>query len=124
MLSQPVVWLCMISATVASLIPDIISRTIENIFERNKVNKLGKNDQERQISQKDMIPSTTNIVALKQKQSLTNRKNSNVNQSLAQDNHLTKLKETSNVQFNYSEPTVSLIFKNLSKIQALSIRIY
>ena len=55
MLSQPVVWLCMISATVASLIPDIISRTIENIFERNKVNKLGKNDQERQISQKDMI---------------------------------------------------------------------
>ena len=40
MFSHASVWFCIIAAIVASLIPDIVFKVIENLKERNKVNKL------------------------------------------------------------------------------------
>lgn len=48
MFSQPAVWLCILSATVVSVIPDLVVKTIENLIELNKVNKLKRIEVERE----------------------------------------------------------------------------
>jgi hypothetical protein len=40
MFSHASVWFCIIAAIVASLIPDTVVKTIENLIECNKVNKI------------------------------------------------------------------------------------
>ena len=47
MFSQVSVWFCITSACVAALIPDIISKVIDTLLERNKVNKLRELEEDR-----------------------------------------------------------------------------
>ena len=42
MLSKITIWFCIAVAVAAALTPDIVVKTIENLIERNKVNKLKK----------------------------------------------------------------------------------
>jgi hypothetical protein len=47
MFSQITVWFCMVSACIAAIIPDIISKVIDTLLERNKVNKLRELEEDR-----------------------------------------------------------------------------
>jgi hypothetical protein len=48
MFSQPAVWLCILLATTTAIIPDILAKAIENLIERNEVNRLQKIETDRQ----------------------------------------------------------------------------
>jgi hypothetical protein len=48
MFSQPAVWFCILLAITAAIIPDILAKAIENLIERNEVNKLQKIETDRQ----------------------------------------------------------------------------
>ena len=47
MFSHASVWMCIIVATMAALLPDIISKVLENMHERNYVNKIKRDERER-----------------------------------------------------------------------------
>lgn len=59
MFSQVMVWLCIILASAASVIPDIVIKAIENMIERNKVNKLSEIDTRKKIT--EVFDPVTNV---------------------------------------------------------------
>lgn len=77
MFSQVTVWFCILSATVASVIPDIITKVVDTLLERNKANKLRELERERKIKSENpgYVPHPNNEMVTMKRTSAHTKKN-------------------------------------------------
>ena len=114
MFSQPSVWLCILLAMIAAIIPDILAKAIENLIERKEVNKLHKIEtgrQQKNVSIDNVEHETKKPISRK------NRKISNANifNSSSSPDPRSPIPNFSNTRMtSFKDDSVSLIFKYLN----------